>query len=144
MRKGAKEVQMEIQKLPEIRNNANERRGRGGKRHAGMVTELAVNLSGDADHRRAGQSADGEFACFECGDTTHFRGDCVIYLARRKNAKGSSHESQNGGKQGKEARNGRKIRGWNEIVAISFDFRKLEMVLIEMRRLIRGKTEMSA
>ena len=75
-----------------------------------MATELGVNLVGDAAQRRAGQTAAGEFACFECGDTTRLMKDCVIYLERKRTIEVRSLKKNGGAKgtKGKRSEKGKK------------------------------------
>ena len=51
----------------------------------------------------------GKFACFEGGDTSQFREDCAVYLAKddtyKENPKGVR-------RAGIEIRKGRKVRKW--------------------------------
>ena len=124
------------------RNNAAERRNRGRKRHAKMATELRLNLAGHFEKRRARNSSDGEFACCERGDTAHFREECVIYLARRRTINAPPHEAKNGGEKGtkgKRSEKREKDKGNEEIISLSFVFRKQKMIPLEMRRILRGK-----
>ena len=65
-----------------------------------MATEIGANLVGDYEHRRAGRGADGEFACFECVDTTRFRKDCMVYQEIQKNCKCPPHGAKKGGEKG--------------------------------------------
>ena len=98
--------------------------------------------SGGYEQRRAGREADGKLAWCEFGDITRLREDFLIYMERRKGYKCSSHESKNGGKKGrkeKEARKVRKIKEEGEIIAPMFDFRKLELAPLEVKRLLRAK-----
>ena len=51
---------------------------------AGISTEVGVHSVGDYDQRRPGITHEWKYACFERGDTTHFRKDCPVYLAKIK------------------------------------------------------------
>ena len=110
-----------------------------------MAAELGINLPGGPEQRRAGLESDGEFACFEFGDTTHFRKDCVIYLERQRTIRVLPWKQRMVGKGTKweEVRKVKKINGQEEIISLACDFRKLEIILLEMRRFIRTKMAIS-
>ena len=112
------------------RNQTNERRNHGGDKRK-WRPKSGINLAGGVvvavggyEQRRAGRETDGEFACFECGDITHVRDDCLIYQARRNNYKGSSQEAKNGGGKwmngGKKRERGDQGKGRNLSAVVRF------------------------
>ena len=47
-----------------------------------LENEFAVNRIGDYGQRRTGKTPGAKYACSECGNTSHFRGECQVCISK--------------------------------------------------------------
>lgn len=49
-----------------------------------LATDVGLLMVGDYKQRRTGKTPGGKYACFERGNTSHFRGECPVCVDKMK------------------------------------------------------------